>query len=287
MTPEMTTLAWNNVRRNPGRALVTIAATVAVTATWLGAAGPAWATSHSSHNPAIVGSWAVHLDAAASGARYDNASSPALVGFWGVGKGNSPARRSNPALVGGWGADSPNASASLARRGNPALIGGWTFAHSGEQVVHGVDPSAKIAPEIRGEARSLLITERQAERPDLGMECLQRIYFDSAMALPRLGSGPALDEVGQTLTQSPQMKLEVAGHADGQGSDAFNDILSRARAQAALDYLTEKFPPIRPDRVTVFGYGESQPVASNDTYAGRARNRRVEFKVLHAEVSRR
>ena len=66
-----------------------------------------------------------------------------------------------------------------------------------------------------------------------------------------------------------------------------NQKLSEARAQAVLDYLTMKFVDIRRDQFTVTGFGESQPIADNKTAAGRAENRRVEFKVLNKEVLRK
>jgi OOP family OmpA-OmpF porin len=113
------------------------------------------------------------------------------------------------------------------------------------------------------------------------------VYFDSAVAVSQPQYAAVLDQVGEELTASPQTTLEVAGHADNRGSEAFNELLARARAQGVLDALVEKFPAIEPRRVALVGYGEAQPVASNETYAERARNRRVELKVLRAELARR
>jgi OOP family OmpA-OmpF porin len=63
--------------------------------------------------------------------------------------------------------------------------------------------------------------------------------------------------------------------------------LSQARAQAVRDYLLESFPELRPEQFTAKGYGESKPVATNTTELGRARNRRVEFRVLNTEALKR
>ena len=72
--------------------------------------------------------------------------------------------------------------------------------------------------------------------------------------------------------------MSVDGHTDSIGSDAYNQKLSVRRAQAVADYLEKG--GIAASRMTVKGFGESQPVASNDTAEGRAENRRVELKIL-------
>ena len=72
--------------------------------------------------------------------------------------------------------------------------------------------------------------------------------------------------------------VEVAGHTDSMGSEAYNQGLSERRAQSVQDYLVSK--GVKAQRLTAKGYGESMPVASNDTDAGRAENRRVELIVL-------
>jgi outer membrane protein OmpA-like peptidoglycan-associated protein len=72
--------------------------------------------------------------------------------------------------------------------------------------------------------------------------------------------------------------LEVAGHTDSIGSDAYNDQLSQRRAQAVASYLTSR--GVNSQRLMTVGGGERYPVASNDTEAGRAQNRRVEISVM-------
>jgi len=78
-----------------------------------------------------------------------------------------------------------------------------------------------------------------------------------------------------------ELKIEVGGHTDNVGSDAFNHELSRARAQSVLNWLLYSIPELSLSQFTVFGYGETRPVASNDTEEGRTLNRRVEFRVLN------
>jgi OOP family OmpA-OmpF porin len=85
-----------------------------------------------------------------------------------------------------------------------------------------------------------------------------------------------LDEILEILTLEPEIKIEIAGHADSQGGAASNMILSQARADAVLVYLIAHDEA--PDRFTAIGYGETQPIADNATEEGRARNRRIEFR---------
>jgi outer membrane protein OmpA-like peptidoglycan-associated protein len=87
-----------------------------------------------------------------------------------------------------------------------------------------------------------------------------------------------LREVAQTLSGYNQTYVDVLGHTDSTGSDASNQTLSVNRAQAVATYLTSR--GVASARIGVRGYGESAPIASNDTEEGRAQNRRVEIKVV-------
>jgi outer membrane protein OmpA-like peptidoglycan-associated protein len=75
------------------------------------------------------------------------------------------------------------------------------------------------------------------------------------------------------------MKIEISGHTDSKGSDTYNEVLSRKRAQAVVNWLVAN--GISRDRLTYEGYGESRPLASNDDEEeGRELNRRTEFKII-------
>jgi len=87
-----------------------------------------------------------------------------------------------------------------------------------------------------------------------------------------------LDKAAGLLDKQEKVVVEVAGHTDSVGSAEYNQKLSERRAIAVKDYLESK--GIKATRLTAMGYGEAQPVASNDTDAGRAQNRRVELIVL-------
>jgi len=83
------------------------------------------------------------------------------------------------------------------------------------------------------------------------------------------------------MKQNPGMRIEIQGHTDNVGGDADNQRLSQQRAEAVREYLTSQ--GIEGERVEATGYGESQPIASNDTEDGRQRNRRTEFKILQTQ----
>ena len=87
-----------------------------------------------------------------------------------------------------------------------------------------------------------------------------------------------LDRVADTLREYDQTMIEVAGHTDSIGSDAYNDKLSRERAQSVANYLISR--GISGQRLIITGAGERYPIASNDTEAGRAENRRVEMTIV-------
>ena len=84
------------------------------------------------------------------------------------------------------------------------------------------------------------------------------------------------------LRLAPDIRIEIAGHADTQGSAAANLTLSEARAAAVLAYLVAQGESI--DRYMSVGYGDTQPVADNTTDEGRARNRRIVFRAILEEA---
>ncbi|WP_428309521.1 OmpA family protein [Hydrocarboniphaga sp.] len=99
--------------------------------------------------------------------------------------------------------------------------------------------------------------------------------FDKARLTPN--AKVILDGVGDALVAKPEIKVEVGGHTDAKGSDAYNLKLSDSRAQAVEQYLIGR--GIAASRLSAKGYGESMPVADNDTDEGRELNRRVELKI--------
>ncbi len=104
-----------------------------------------------------------------------------------------------------------------------------------------------------------------------------KIRFEPGRASIDPDSAGLLDRLIEIAMRCPTANIDVAGHTDADGEDAFNQALSEKRAQAVTDYLVKAGLPA--GRFTALGYGSSQPVASNDTDEGKAQNRRIEFLV--------
>jgi outer membrane protein OmpA-like peptidoglycan-associated protein len=107
---------------------------------------------------------------------------------------------------------------------------------------------------------------------------LNNIFFDLAKATLRPESFPELDRVVKYMLDNPTMEIAMAGHTDNIGSDDANLTLSADRSKAVKDYIVSK--GITENRITSNGFGESKPIASNETDDGRQLNRRVEFTIL-------
>lgn len=107
---------------------------------------------------------------------------------------------------------------------------------------------------------------------------LNNILFESGKAVLTAGSYTEIDKLVGVLNDSPLMRIEISGHTDKTGSEPLNMKLSESRAKAVVDYLVSK--GISQSRLEYRGYGSLQGIADNATPAGRAKNRRVEFKIL-------
>jgi OOP family OmpA-OmpF porin len=106
---------------------------------------------------------------------------------------------------------------------------------------------------------------------------LRGVNFDFDKADIRPDAAVILDEAASILNDNPGRNVSVAGHTDSVGADAYNQSLSERRAASVKDYLVGK--GVDAGRLTTAGYGESNPIASNDTADGRALNRRVELNL--------
>ncbi|MGC1505116.1 MAG: OmpA family protein [Sulfitobacter sp.] len=104
------------------------------------------------------------------------------------------------------------------------------------------------------------------------------IYFPSGSARHDAKSEPLLNSLADIIARCPNMVVEVGGHTDSVGSDATNQSLSDKRASSVKRYLETR--GLDPNVLVSKGYGESTPIATNDTTKGRWANRRIEFKVL-------
>jgi outer membrane protein OmpA-like peptidoglycan-associated protein len=107
---------------------------------------------------------------------------------------------------------------------------------------------------------------------------LEGVHFDFDKATLKPEGMSVLNQAAALLQKHERVVVEVAGHTDSVGSEKYNQGLSDRRANAVKDYLISK--GVKASRLSARGYGESRPVASNDTDEGRAENRRVELIVL-------
>jgi OOP family OmpA-OmpF porin len=153
-------------------------------------------------------------------------------------------------------------------------------------VVDGLDRCPDTTAGRRVDDQGCEISKLEYEMLDTGRLRLQGVQFVSGKAEISISSFPVLDEAGDILARWPQLRIEIGGHTDSRGASEKNRTLSERRAQAVADYLLARFPQISSSQLRIRGYGEEQPIAGNDTEAGRARNRRVEFVVQNREELR-
>lgn len=110
------------------------------------------------------------------------------------------------------------------------------------------------------------------------IELNESVYFDTGRTTIKSESFTLLDEVASVILKNPQIvSIEVGGHTDAQGDDTKNLKLSLGRAEAIVGYLVGR--GVDKGRLTAVGYGEGKPIDTNQTDAGRARNRRVELVI--------
>lgn len=151
-----------------------------------------------------------------------------------------------------------------------AIIGGAIGAVAGAIIGNYLDNQAKELEQVQG-------AEVVREGDELKVTFAEKILFDFDSSALKAASRTQLDQVASVLGKYPETNIVVKGHTDAKGSDEYNQRLSERRAAAVVNYLEEQ--GVRRSRMTARGYGESMPVASNDTEEGRAENRRVELSI--------
>ncbi len=112
-----------------------------------------------------------------------------------------------------------------------------------------------------------------------GVVSIYGIYFDTDKSDIKPASAATLDEVASLLKIDRPLKLEVSGHTDNVGDKAHNQKLSEARAQAVVNALVSKYG-IDAKRLSARGYGDTKPVAPNNSDENKAKNRRVELRKI-------
>ncbi len=137
--------------------------------------------------------------------------------------------------------------------GNPALIRGFRFAEGGKSMREQLDETGKVVT--------------------------HGILFDSGSSKIKGESFKTLKNIGNLLTDDPELRLSIEGHTDSDGADDYNLNLSQQRAESVRTYLISQYG-IAADRLEAKGWGESKPIDTNNTPEGKANNRRVEFVKL-------
>lgn len=107
---------------------------------------------------------------------------------------------------------------------------------------------------------------------------LENVYFESNSSSLKNESYKAIDDLYEAMKARLTMEIEIAGHTDSDGDDIYNQKLSQYRANSIKNYLISK--GIQAERIKAKGYGEAQPIASNDSEEGKKRNRRIEVRVI-------
>jgi len=105
------------------------------------------------------------------------------------------------------------------------------------------------------------------------------VFFNTGKSTFKVGDAAtvsSLDAMREILRNYPNAKFSIEGHTDSDGSDKFNQKLSEDRANAVRNALIEK--GVKPENLTAVGFGESKPIATNKTKAGKAQNRRTEVR---------
>jgi outer membrane protein OmpA-like peptidoglycan-associated protein len=154
--------------------------------------------------------------------------------------------------------------------GKGAIIGGAAGAVVGGVVGHYMDKQAEELAKIEGAK-----TERVGDEIRVTFE--NAILFDFDSSVLKVSSQDQLRQMGEVFVKYPDTDIIIAGHTDNKGSEEYNQKLSERRANAVRGFLVDA--NINPARLTTYGYGESRPVASNDTEEGRKLNRRVEIQI--------
>ena len=152
-----------------------------------------------------------------------------------------------------------------------AAIGGMAGGYIGKRM-------DKQAAEMQAELEGA-----EVKRVDEGIQLTfdSGLLFDVGKAAIKPETKTNLDKLSESLMKYPDTDVLIEGHTDSTGAEEMNLELSRQRSQSVSNYLASL--GVDPRRFTIMGYGESQPIATNDTTEGRQANRRVEIAIMANE----
>jgi outer membrane protein OmpA-like peptidoglycan-associated protein len=107
---------------------------------------------------------------------------------------------------------------------------------------------------------------------------LENVFFDTDSYELKKESIAELQKIVGFLKENPHVRIEIGGHTDTVGTKSYNDELSKNRAKSVVEYLTAQ--GVAAEKISFKGYGFDKPIATNQTEAGRAKNRRTELKIM-------
>jgi OOP family OmpA-OmpF porin len=142
----------------------------------------------------------------------------------------------------------------------------------------GIDDSRDKCPNSAGPVSTGGCPEISKEDKQTLDVAMRAVEFDTGKATLKSSSYQILDQISRILGRYPDYNLSIAGHTDNTGKASSNQSLSERRARACYEYLSTKGISI--NRMSYAGYGESRPIADNNTLSGRSLNRRVEFTLV-------
>lgn len=160
-------------------------------------------------------------------------------------------------------------------------IDGTTVSIRGE--VHNEAQRQQIAGDMASSLNATYVVNNRlrvsaSEQSLLDQALANRIVeFDSSQAVLTAAGKSVLEDMVPVLRKIADRQIEIIGHTDNSGLRASNIALSQARAETVRQYLAAK--GVEPQRITASGHGPDRPVADNDTFDGRSRNRRIEFRI--------
>jgi outer membrane protein OmpA-like peptidoglycan-associated protein len=136
--------------------------------------------------------------------------------------------------------------------------------------------------ELRAEFENAQNVQIEREEKQISLTFKSDMMFDTGSAAILPGAYGEISRTAKVLNRYPESIILVRGHTDSTGSETMNQKLSEQRADSVKKNLVSQ--NVNPDRILTVGYGETSPVANNDTEAGRAANRRVEVKIAPPEM---
>ena len=141
----------------------------------------------------------------------------------------------------------------------------------------GIDDSRDKCPETKGTVDANGCPGIADADKTILETAMRAVQFDTGKASLKPSSYPVLNQIANIMERYPNYNLIIEGHTDSQGSSENNQALSENRAKACFEYLNRK--GVSKDRMSFSGYGETQPIANNNSLTGRELNRRVEFNL--------